>query len=722
MVNPEHFIGTMIDGRYNLTRYIGQGSFGWVFEANQEIGGQYIARVAVKIMRPDGKEQRDQIIREIQGLAQLSHDHVLRYFNSGEIADGLLQGSLFLVTELGENTLEQMMRSPSGLHDEELRSMVLGVVSALAYLHGKEVVHRDVKPSNIFRVDNRWKLGDFGLARAVQGSLMSASGRKGTLAYMAPEIVVEGEVGPATDVYALGVTILECLTGHYAHEGTTEGQFIANLVSKPANIPPECGPWTDLIAKCLEWDPHQRCRAESVVALLQQNSLPAASTPNSSLEKQANKPSSARNLPWRHFRAVRRQDKQANKPSSARNLEFTSEELQEVAKQIAPEKQDGEDVLSQKEAKSSVARVDELQKKIERITAEKKPYEALIRQDSARAPSKQTISAQSKISSVSMFRVDPLHTGAFHTSDVPYLHRVKWKYNHGMYAVSSPAIANGVVYFGSKNGHIYAIDCKTGREIWHVKAPEEINALRKIDDLLNIRSWIAESMTHFISTPTVAGDMIYLGSYDGHLYALDSKTGQQHWGFRTNDVVNSSPIVTDGAVFFGGRDGYLYALDCKTSQEIWKYRTNNEVDSSPAIADGIVFFGNHGGYLFALDIKTGQEGWKYKAESFVISSPAVSDGTVYFGSCDHYLYALDIKTGRERWKYKTNDAVYSSPAVAGETVYFGCHGGYLYALDIKTGRERWKYELVNCSADSSPVIDDGLIYFHGSNGYLYAIE
>ncbi len=84
------------------------------------------------------------------------------------------------------------------------------------------------------------------------------------------------------------------------------------------------------------------------------------------------------------------------------------------------------------------------------------------------------------------------------------------------------------------------------------------------------------------------------------------------WKFKTGDVVYSSPAVVDGVVYFGSDDNHLYAIDIKTGEEKWKFETGAEVWSSPAVVDGVVYFGSDDNHLYAVDIKTGEEKWKFE--------------------------------------------------------------------------------------------------------------
>lgn len=262
----DQLVGETVDGKYELTRYIGAGSFAVVYEAAEVFAGQHVGRVAVKLIEPQEGDQQTGLVREIQALAQLSHAHVLTYRTSGVVQSGRLGGAFYIVTELAEYTLADALSKGNG--SRLAQDVCLHVSSALAYLHSRNAVHRDVKPANILRVGDVWKLADFGLARGVSGTFATASGRKGTLGYMAPEML-DGQVGPASDVYALGVTLLECLTGRLAHEGSTEGEFLRNLLTKPAAIPGTLvEPWKKTLPRCLAQDASRRCVAAELMSLV----------------------------------------------------------------------------------------------------------------------------------------------------------------------------------------------------------------------------------------------------------------------------------------------------------------------------------------------------------------------------------------------------------------------------------------------------------------------
>jgi len=107
--------------------------------------------------------------------------------------------------------------------------------------------------------------------------------------------------------------------------------------------------------------------------------------------------------------------------------------------------------------------------------------------------------------------------------------------------------------------------------------------------------------------------------------------------------VRSSPALSDGLIYFGSNDKHLYAVDINTGEEKWKFETGDGGTHGLTGSGDIVYFGSDDYHLYALDAKTGEEKWKFKTGSCVYSSPAVLDGVVYFGSYDSHLYAVDIE-------------------------------------------------------------------------------
>jgi eukaryotic-like serine/threonine-protein kinase len=348
----------------------------------------------------------------------------------------------------------------------------------------------------------------------------------------------------------------------------------------------------------------------------------------------------------------------------------------------------------------------------------------------------------------------------------------RWSFATKGRITSSPAVANGVVYFESYDSNFYAIDAATGALKWKFATKGEKRfAAKHMHGILPEAETVPDPFDLFLSSPAVSNGAVYFGSGDGNVYALDSSSGALKWAFQTGDVVHASPAVGDGLVFVGSWDTYFYAIDAGTGQEKWRFKTGEDpaihnqvgIQSSAAVADGVVYFGCRDSKLYALDARTGNTKWIVDNKgSWVIGSPAVSGGSVYFTTSDSGLFhVVDARTGMEQFTLSFKWPMFSSPAVAGNLVYIGSHEGKLLAIDVAAHKTAWIFQTeasrqlgpalttpdgapnygaamasmffddVVSGVDrmfgvgamlSSPVVVDDTIYVGSADGYLYAIH
>lgn len=269
---------------------------------------------------------------------------------------------------------------------------------------------------------------------------------------------------------------------------------------------------------------------------------------------------------------------------------------------------------------------------------------------------------------------------------------VKWIYNtQHLWAWGSPIVVDGTAYVATWDG-LYRLDANTGALRWKFSLFPELLS----------------------SDPAVVNGILYIGTFDEGVYALDAETGVKLWSNACGGSycrVFSSPAVANGMVYFDDAeddsgDG-VYALEAKTGKLLWFSPTNSSF-SSPAVANGVVYVGSDDSKLYALDAFTGVKLWNYTAGWVVRTSPAVANGIVYFGSYDKNVYALNASTGAKLWSYATNGYVEGSPAVANGVVYVGSDDGNLYALNAYTGDLLWSY--ATGSVVFNPTIANGVIY------------
>jgi hypothetical protein len=190
------------------------------------------------------------------------------------------------------------------------------------------------------------------------------------------------------------------------------------------------------------------------------------------------------------------------------------------------------------------------------------------------------------------------------------------------------------------------------------------------------------------------------------------------WHYRTGAGV-SSPAVAHGVVYAGSADDSVYALNARTGAKLWSYATGGTVFSSPAVAKGVVYVGSYDNSVYALNAKTGAKLWSYPTGFQIYSSPAVANGTVYVGSFDGNLYALNAATGARLWSFAAPGGFFSSPAVANGVVYAGAENGTTYALDAATGARLWSS---GTGGNSFPVVANGKVYVGSNNANVYAFD
>ncbi len=281
--------------------------------------------------------------------------------------------------------------------------------------------------------------------------------------------------------------------------------------------------------------------------------------------------------------------------------------------------------------------------------------------------------------------------------------RQNWKYSTGGPAPSSPAVADGRVYFGSYDGRFYAVDARTGKLKWKFTTEGERRFEAKgLHGMQPKNQTFPDPYDVYLSSPVAAQGAVYFDSGDGNLYALDTALGELRWKFQTGDVVHASPAYADGTLYFGSWDSFFYAVDAATGHEKWRFQggqdpqTHNQVgfQSSPAVVDGVVYTGCRDSNVYALDAVTGKEKWRvFNQMSWVNSSPAVTKGKVLFATSDSSLFhAVDVATGKPLFHQQLKAYVFSSPAVAGDVVYLGVLNGTLEARDLNTGDLLWDFQ------------------------------
>ena len=262
--------GTVLSGRYRLRRLLGRGGMAEVYLAQDDVLNR---QVAVKVFRSgtttsDSDAKRQQLEAEL--LAGLSHPGLVTVFDAGYDADGELA---FLVMEMVEGPTLSGRLAAGPLHGGQVRQVGASLAEALAYVHERGVVHRDVKPSNVLFVDaddsSSVKLADFGIARLADSARLTDAGLiVGSAHYLSPEQARGEDVGPPSDIYALGLVLLECLTGAPVFPGAGIEPVVARLRRDP-QVPDDVDPALGrLLTAMTSREPARRPTAHQVATAL----------------------------------------------------------------------------------------------------------------------------------------------------------------------------------------------------------------------------------------------------------------------------------------------------------------------------------------------------------------------------------------------------------------------------------------------------------------------
>ncbi len=220
-----------IAGRYRLEALVGRGGSAEVWSAEDEALGR---PVAVKLVTTSGGEDAGRVRDEARLLARLSHPGLVPVYDAGTND----AGRPWVVMELVVGGTLADLISSGPVPSERVASIGRVLAEALAYVHQQGLVHRDVKPANVLLgQDGRVRLTDFGIARLVDAARVTATGLTvGTASYLSPEQVTGDDVGPQSDVYSLGLVLLECLTGQREYPGSAVEVALARL-SRPPRVP-----------------------------------------------------------------------------------------------------------------------------------------------------------------------------------------------------------------------------------------------------------------------------------------------------------------------------------------------------------------------------------------------------------------------------------------------------------------------------------------------------
>lgn len=311
-----------------------------------------------------------------------------------------------------------------------------------------------------------------------------------------------------------------------------------------------------------------------------------------------------------------------------------------------------------------------------------------------------------------------------------------WKFSLGSGTWAPPAVADNTIYIGTSAGQFHAVRATDGSAVWtwvgrvgidgravvgddmiyvvdtqmHLLALDRIRGSLRWSTALHDEKIAGNpapenpTFNHRAATPLLSDGVIYCGSSDGGLYALDAHTGTKIWRHDAKAPIYSGVGIHGiNTLSFGTMDGSVVLLDRRDQRETLRVKTDGGVVTTPVVADGRLIVGSRDYQLYGFNLTDGSVAWKYSYWfSWIESTPALVDGIVYVGASDYArVTALDPRTGQPHWSTQVRGMNWGTPLVTPHRVFTGtvaqnipgtaiAHTGGIVALDRETGKVRWQ--------------------------------
>jgi outer membrane protein assembly factor BamB len=778
---------------YRLRARLGSGGMGQVFLASSPAG----RAVAVKVIHRELAANpmfRTRFRREVAAARAVSGAYTAPVTAAGPDDDPPWLATVFVPGP----SLADAVDAAGPWAAASVWKLAAGLVEALQAVHASGLVHRDLKPANVLLAPDGPRVIDFGISGAVEGTRMTSTGLiVGTPSFMSPEQAQGGAVGPSSDVFSLGCVIVFAATGAGAFgDGPLASTLYRVVHAEPAlgRVPPGL---REFAASCLAKAPGDRPAMPALVHAVSTGLGPETETGATSFW-----PPAVADLISSHQARVSAEITGLSRTAVAGSGPAT-EAAAPVITDAMPVTGTGPAVpapaavpvtmaaaapsnpVSLNAAPPTVAPPGEGRAKgvprppagpglapapgggtarvtqaaagvTEAYPAPAMPADlppgppagrgltrrrALMAAAGLATAAAAGVAVETYVSSTGHSSAPGRKPAARKTSPGPPVSGQPgtelWSFTAGAPVTSGIAVAGGLVYLGSVDNNVYALNARDGAKAWSYATGGPIQG----------------------SGVAVAGGAVYIGSNDKNIYALHAGHGREIWKFATPYPVDSGfavvkdtvyggtigvtcyalsaskgrelwdnttggtlqGIATDGqAVYAGCVNAAVVALRAGGGQVLWTFPASGPVLSGITVADGVVYAGGDD-TVYALSARDGSKLWSFTADGTVHSGIAVSGGTVYVGSWDNKVYALRASDGRKLWDFTTGSFVSSGIAVSGGVVYAGSTDSHLYALRTSDGGKLWDFA-TRGSVESGIAVSGGVVYAGSTDNNLYALR
>ena len=347
---------------------------------------------------------------------------------------------------------------------------------------------------------------------------------------------------------------------------------------------------------------------------------------------------------------------------------------------------------------------------------------------------------------------DPERQRFFNGSTLAPPFRIDWTFHAQSLVEFPPSIGYGRLFFANNAGDFFAVGARNGKKAWEYVSGRCVAASPTIahdvvyETFLNTPPCNRSSIAHLTgqviafavgtgkilwkktigpseSSPLVVGASVYVGDWDGRVWALRRTTGATRWVTDVAGEVKGGVAITGNRLFVGDYSGHLYALNATTGKVLWKAHSQPRLGSTgtfyatPAVAYGRVYVGATDGKMYSFGAASGKLRWSTSTGGYVYSSAAIWHQRVYAGSYSDDFICFDAATGAVLWRFHANGPISGSATVIAGRVYFATLKGTTYALDARTGHLVWTFP----DGKYSPVVADAKHLYLVGYARIYAL-
>jgi len=260
----------------------------------------------------------------------------------------------------------------------------------------------------------------------------------------------------------------------------------------------------------------------------------------------------------------------------------------------------------------------------------------------------------------------------------------------------------------------------------------KIYGLFAFDATTGLEQWSIPAQDLILAAPVYSKGVVYYGSSDGQVYAIDVKTRmvKTGWPFRAKEAIWGAPLVADSQVYVASMDHHVYCLDAETGKLVWDFEAKGAMAVQPVLdaARGVLYVGDFDARVYAIEASSGKavSGFDFRADNWIWSEALLAGDRLYVSSLDGNLYALDPANGAvvSPYPFDAGNPLRAAPAQSGEVILAASEAGKLTAVNTTNAQPKWQWPsgVPTAAIYTTPVVVDGTVYVVLMNGQVVALQ